>query len=117
MIRARASRLPLAILLSVVAACDPTEPYRVLDEARVVETVRVTPDTITAALRDTFKLEATAIGRGNRSVSEARFEWTSGDLSVVRSLGDGRFAVVSAGTAQVFATTGGSRGSALLIVR
>lgn len=101
----------------LVTACDVGDPFRVLNEDRIVERVTVDPSTVTAAVRDTIRLKGTAIGPGDRVIAEAELEWSSGDPSIARSLGDGRFVVVSVGTAELFATTRGRRGSADLIAR
>jgi len=101
----------------VMSACDVTRPFRALNEARVVERVTVTPDTVRAAIRDTIVLTAKPIGARDQVVTEAEISWSSGDLSIARSLGVGRFVVVSDGSAELFATAGGRRGVARLVVR
>lgn len=108
-----------AILIgaAIVSACDVAEPFRVLTDERTVDRVTVTPDTVNAAIRDTIQLNATPIGAGDRVITEAEVAWSSGDPSIARSLGNGRFAVVSGGTAELFATTRGRRGVARVVAR
>lgn len=102
---------------AVMSACAVADPFRVLDEERAVERVAVAPDSVSGAVGDTVKLTGTAIGRNDRTISEAEITWSSGDPSVVRSVGDGRFVVVSIGTAEMFATSRGRRGVARFVAR
>lgn len=97
------------------AGCDVSEPFRVLTDERQVERVIVTPEIVTAATGDTVQLTARPVGAGDRAISEAEIVWTTGDPSIARSLGEGRFVVVSAGLAQVFATARARRGVAQII--
>jgi len=106
-----------AVVATVASACDLTEPFRAIDEERVVERVTIAPESVSAAVRDTFRLTGTAIGPADRVIQEAEIEWTSGNPSIARSIGDGRFVVVSAGTAELIATSRGRRGVALLVTR
>lgn len=106
-----------ATAAAVVSACAVADPFRVLDEERVVERVAVAPDSVSGAVGDTVRLTGTAIGRDGLTIREAEFTWSSGDPSVVRSVGDGRFVVVSIGTAEMFATSRGRRGVARFVAR
>ena len=106
-----------AVVATVASACDPTEPFRAIDEERVVERVTIAPDSVSAAVRDTFQFAGTAIGPADRVIQEAEIAWTPGNPSIVRSIGDGRFVVVSAGTAELIATSLGRRGVARLVSR
>lgn len=106
----------VATAVIAVAACGVADPFRVLDDVRVVERVILSPDSVTAAVRDTVTLTASAIGRDDRKVTEAKIDWTSGDPSVARSIGEGRFVVIAMGSAEVFATTRGQRGRARVVV-
>ncbi|HYW32905.1 MAG TPA: hypothetical protein VE869_15500 [Gemmatimonas sp.] len=116
MSRMRTSYFVAGILAAGMSACDIADPFRVLSDDRAVERVVVTPDTVTAAIRDTIELAAKPIGAGDREITEAVIVWSSGDPSLARSLGEGRFVVVARGTAEVFATTRGRRGSARIVV-
>lgn len=100
-----------------VSGCDIADPFRVLTDDRAVERVVVTPETFTAAIRDTVELTARALGAGDREIAEAEIVWSSGDPSIARSLSGGRFVLLSGGTAEVFATTRGRRGTAQIVAR
>lgn len=111
-------RCAAALVLSVaagVAGCDVSEPFRVLTDERRVESVIVTPAIANANIADTVQLTARPVGPGDRTVSEAEIVWSTGDPSIARSIGAGRFVVLSAGQAQVFATTRGRRGTAQIV--
>jgi hypothetical protein len=98
-------------ICALIAGCDVSDQLRVIDAERAVERIVITPDTtISARARDTVRLSAVAIGPANQKITEAVIEWTSGDPSVARSIGDGRFVAVGAGTAELLASTRGRRG-------
>ncbi len=117
MTRIRSRSAVLLILAVGAAACDVEKPFRVLSDDRTVERVRMTPETISAAIRDTIQLTATAIGTDDREITEAAIVWSSGDPSIARSIGDGRYVIVSSGTAEVFATSRGRRAGAVVTAR
>jgi hypothetical protein len=105
-----------ALSAFAMSGCDLSGPFRVLNEERVVESVRVSPATVSASPGDTIQLTAAPLGAGSRTISEADVAWSSGDDSIARSLGNGRFLVVALGDAQLFATSRGRRGQAVLLV-
>ena len=115
--RKRSVGLPLVAVVSILTGCDISGPFRVLTDEREVERVTITPDTITAAIRDTVRLSAKPFGRSDREITEFEIAWSTGDPSIARSLGGGRFVVVSTGTAEVFATARGRRGAARITGR
>lgn len=100
-----------------MSGCGIVDPFRVLTDDRAVERVIVSPDTVNARIRDTVQLTARPVGEGDREISEARIVWSTGDPSIARSLGEGRFAIVANGTAEVFATTRGRRGTGWIVSR
>ena len=102
---------------ALAAGCDVSAPFRVIDEERAVERMLVSPDTVVrAAIRDTVRLTAKAIGPAGQEITEATIVWTSGDPSVARSIGEGRFVAVASGRAELFATSRTRRGVAVVVV-
>jgi hypothetical protein len=112
----RSSIARILITAAMTSGCDVSEPFRVLTDERTVQRVIVTPAIVNARVADTVKLVARPVGAGGRDITEADVVWTSGDPSIARTLGEGRFVVVSAGPAEVFATTRGRRGTAQILV-
>jgi hypothetical protein len=114
------NRWPLVVgagLATLLAACDVTGPFRVLDDARPVLSVRLRPDTLLARQGDTVTFVATPLGAGDRVVSESPITWAIGDPSVARSLGGGRILCLVIGDSEVLATAGGRRARGLLQCR
>lgn len=111
-------RIPIvAAVAATVAGCDVGAPFRAISEERVVKRVTVTPESVPASVADTIQVIGTAIGTGNRVIVEAEITWSTGDPSVVRSLGAGRFVVLAVGDAELIATTRGRRGVARVVAR
>lgn len=106
-----------AVSAALVGACDITGPFRVLDDARPVLSVRLRPDTLLARQGDTVQFNATPLGAGDRVVSEAPVTWAVGDPSVARSLGSGRIICLVIGDSEVLATAGGRRARGFLQCR
>jgi hypothetical protein len=103
------------LVATAMSGCGIADPFRVLTDDRAVERVIVSPDTVVARIRDTVELTARPVGARDREINEAEIAWSTGDPSIARSLGEGRFEIVANGTAEVFATTRGRRGTAMIV--
>jgi hypothetical protein len=110
---------PVALAFSVVgiAACDPAKPFRVLSDARPVNSLSISPDSIIAAVGDTVRFASHAIGAGNREIAEAAVVWVVGNPVVLHYVRAGVFVARTIGTSQATALSGTLRASARVIVR
>lgn len=110
------TRMTLAVAALLMAGCDPTAPFRAINDDRAVDRVTVDPGIVSATVGDTLTVTAQPLGPGNRVISEAEITWSSGNQFVTRSIGGGRFVALAPGETQLLATSRGRRGIAFLTV-
>lgn len=98
--------------VAAASACDIARPFTIIDDARPIDRIVVAPAVANAAVGDTVRFTARVLGRSDQELSEVTVTWSAGDPGVARSLGNGRFVLLAAGTSEVLATAVGQRGVA-----
>jgi hypothetical protein len=118
MSRARAVALvALSASAVMLGACDPTRPFRVVNDARPVTRLTITPDSIIAAIGDTVRFTSHASGAGSREIPEATVTWVAGNPVVLRYVRPGVFVARALGTSEATVINGTLRASGRVIVR
>jgi hypothetical protein len=115
--RIRALFCIVAASAPLLSGCDPTRPFRVIDDPRPIRRVVVAPDTVRAAVGDTVRFTARVLAAGDRDATEYTVVWSVGNPGVASAVSGGRVVALGSGVSEVLATAAGVRGSAVLVVR
>ena len=101
---------------TVTAAAGSASGTAAVTVAQEVDAVTVSPMADTLALADTVRLSAGAVDANGHSVAGSTFAWASVDTTVAVVDGEGLVTGVSAGEAEITATSAGATGRATLAV-
>jgi hypothetical protein len=116
-------RRPLVLAIAAIAggallaACNPLDPLRVLDDPQGIDSLSISPDSTNATVGDTVRFTLKVLGSKNSEIAGRTARWSVGNPIVATVNDSGLVTTRAVGRTEILASVESYRVSAVLIVR